>query len=101
MQQAEIERSLCININKPELLCSGKCVLNERLKADDGDSNNSTLPQQLKKAPETTFLFAPVAPKLYIETTPPTSSADQICFSYQSPVSRKATNGIFRPPQLG
>jgi len=39
LNQQAIAKSLCININKPDVMCHGTCVLHKRLQNVDGNNN--------------------------------------------------------------
>lgn len=47
LNQQAIADKLCININKPDVMCHGTCVLNERLQNVD-DNNDMPLSEIIK-----------------------------------------------------
>ncbi len=52
--QDYIARELCVNRYKPEVLCSGKCVLTKNLKADE-EQKGKPVPKQSKEQTETAY----------------------------------------------
>lgn len=47
INQEHIAQTLCVNRNKPEVLCSGKCVLNNMLEASE-ESEKQQIPSSQK-----------------------------------------------------
>jgi hypothetical protein len=58
LHQSEIARTLCINKEKPKLHCEGKCVLNQRLAAQNDKEQPSPAPfSNLEDNSRLTFFF--------------------------------------------
>jgi hypothetical protein len=74
-----VSKNLCINKNKPQLKCCGKCYLNKQLKKVDGNSGTGkTLPNKMDK-----FEFASyVIPQRYT-------------LSYSIPIPSQPMNGQY------
>ncbi|MES2689338.1 MAG: hypothetical protein V4658_02985 [Bacteroidota bacterium] len=89
-----IAKILCINRDKPEMRCDGKCYLKDQLKKQE--SQDQKLPASLKELSETIlFLTSPLitSPKLdllpFIVNYPP----------YILSVTAERAFSIFHPPQ--
>lgn len=93
-----ISKNLCINRNRPELKCDGKCYLAKRLaEAHERDQQEA----------ERNFIFQlcetladPIGHKLsFITETAGSEISNSTETPYQSPLyDRNAVTGIFRPP---
>lgn len=95
INQAYIAQVLCVNRMKPELLCSGKCVLTTNLKADE-EQDGKQRPSQLKEQKETTYCFdflpLPIDKPEEIDAYPPAPSL------YCGLRSSSRVTRIFHPP---
>lgn len=98
LHQDEIARTLCINRNKPELLCSGKCVLDERLQSHDNQEKQQ-LPVKVKISQEVYYStsFPEFQLTYSVEAAPEDSNKPQF---YLSPSATPAYGSIFHPPDL-
>lgn len=56
LNQQAIADSLCININKPDVMCHGTCVLNERLQNVD-ENNDMPLSEIIKDLKFQPFIY--------------------------------------------
>ena len=98
LHQDEIARTLCINRNKPELLCSGKCVLDERLQSHDNQEKQQ-LPVKVKISQEVYYSISlpDFQPAYSIEVVHEDTDKPQF---YLSPAATPAYGSIFHPPDL-
>lgn len=88
-----IAKVLCINRDKPERLCSGKCVLTQRMKAGEAQDNKQ-LPQ--RENDQTQYCFASLEqPAVTLSDWP---AGGGFSFFYRNPCSSSFVQGIFRPP---
>lgn len=49
INQEHIAQTMCVNRNKPEVLCSGKCVLNNMMEASEESEKQQIPPSQKDK----------------------------------------------------
>lgn len=95
INQEYIAKVLCVNRNKPEVLCSGKCILTKQLKADEGQTGKS-LPQKSKEQQETTYCFEVLQ---WLLDKPEKSAAVQKHPTfYQHPHASAFAMSVFHPP---
>lgn len=98
VNQTYIAQELCINRDKPELSCSGKCILSLTLKANSkaGDPQFANgLEELLSKTfsfdyQPFTFQINPIKLPLPIQTT--------ACFAYLKVPFSNFNHSVFRPP---
>ena len=95
INQDYIATTLCINRDKPELLCSGKCVLVKNLKADD-DSTNKKIPQKARELNETVYYLTCPAWPDYAAATP--ALTEKSVMFYLMPCSAAFPGVVFHPP---
>lgn len=96
VNQDYIAKALCINRNKPEMHCNGKCVLAQRIKAAE-EKERKEIPQKLKDQKEVVYCFS--FPKWLLEPATDLNSAPAIRFLYQRPFTSTDVKGIFHPPR--
>lgn len=98
LNQDYIAQNLCVNRNKPEMHCCGKCVLNKNLKADEGGNGaqKKQLPSGVREQKELLYYFQ-AADSLVAASGLNLYAADAV-FSYQPPVAATFVRGIFHPP---
>lgn len=98
VNRSYIAQELCINRDKPELTCNGKCFLSFQLKATpkDGDKQVAHGVEDLMGK---TLSFDFQHPSLAF-FTPKASPLNQHkdCFSYQIVVLSPLKHALFRPP---
>lgn len=95
LNQTYIAQTLCTNRNKPEMLCSGKCVLTERLKADDG-AKGQQLPQKVKAQEDAVYCFEiPDGSPVAHHASP---AEHQLPTYFHCPYASTFVRGIFHPP---
>jgi Rad3-related DNA helicase len=96
INQDYIAKTLCINRNKPEVLCNGKCVLEKNLSEEDSQSKKE-IPQKLKDQSDTVYYFDESCglPERQTEVL----SKRKRSFHYQSPFTQVCAKGIFHPPK--
>lgn len=97
INQDYIARVLCINRDKPETLCSGKCVLTQRIQADE-EQEKKGVPHKQTGQKETLYCFEYFAglserPVLRAEKQKNT-------FQHQTPITAAMLKGIFHPPNF-
>ena len=97
VNQGYIAKTLCVNRNKPERLCNGKCVLAQRLKADEGQGDQQ-LPQKIKEQPDAFFCFE--IPEWLNDWPTEILTLEKPCSFFQTPFTLGCINGVFRPPNL-
>ncbi len=96
--QEEIIANCCINKNRPELECYGKCYLQKQIRSVD----NNNLPVQnngIKKFQETDLFIIEdmdFIPKLYTKTL------EKRIFSFYASflIDQNALFGLLKPPQM-
>lgn len=97
VNQDYIAKALCINRNKPEMHCNGKCILAQRIKAEE-EKERKEIPQKLKEQKQVLYCF--YVPKWRIEPAVDLKSTQKTRFSYQSPFTSVEVKGIFHPPRV-
>lgn len=61
INQKEITELFCVNKNKPELACDGKCYLKYKLQeATDLENTTSSVPNSIIKQVQEEFLVSPI-----------------------------------------
>jgi hypothetical protein len=96
--QDYIAKVLCVNQDKPQMRCQGKCVLKQRLKAEN-EKEKKEIPRKLKKQQQV-FYFSENFTYRIECTNDWTNKEDQKTFFYQPPFTLAFARGIFRPPKL-
>ena len=97
LNQEYIAKVLCINRDKPEMLCSGKCFLDERIKADE-DQSGKQLPQKLKEQKEVVYCFEEVC-RFPAQAPEPVACVELPACCEQIRPSIALT-GVFHPPRM-
>jgi len=94
-----IASTFCVNRDKPELLCSGKCFLNQQLKADE-EQDKKTVPQKAAKNQETGYVLENTSACAFLLTTPAALLHNTLPF-FQSPHhTHPCLDGVFHPPDF-
>lgn len=97
VNQDFIAKVLCINKDKPELQCNGKCHLANQIKQQEEKENNGTAPES-KTMTEVIFIHHQ---SIEIPTSiGSTYSLNRICPYTYVFNSSDYLNRLFRPPQL-
>ena len=98
VNRSYIAQELCINRDKPELTCNGKCFLSFQLKATPRDGDKQ-LAHGVEDLMGKTLSFDFQYPSLQL-FTPKASPLNQHkdCFSYQFAVLPPQKHALFRPP---
>lgn len=97
-QQEYIARTLCINRNKPEKLCSGKCVLNIMMKKSDQKEKQSSPVSQKDKSEFWVVSIPQIGfEENFINVLPPKKTS---LFIYQTKEGLAYLNQIIHPPEL-
>ncbi|WP_026998102.1 hypothetical protein [Flectobacillus major] len=98
VNKSYIAKELCINRNKPQLHCDGKCFLAKKLKAAEEKEQKATS-EKLEKMPEITLFWSDNTVDFLgnssIEELPPLHS-----FSYIEPHYSSPFLGFFQPPKV-
>lgn len=95
LNQEYIAKTLCINVNKPEVMCSGKCYLNNKIQ-DDDEQHGSHMPFNLKNQKDIVYhysseiIYSPISKKTYL------CPISQI----QVFIESIYTDGVFHPPNF-
>lgn len=98
VNRSYIAQELCINRDKPELTCNGKCFLSFQLKATpkDGDKQVAHGVEDLMGK---TLSFDFQYPSLVFFTSEASPlNQHQDCFAYQIVVLSPQKHALFRPP---
>jgi hypothetical protein len=97
INQGYIAKVLCINRNKPESQCNGKCVLMQRIKAAE-EKEKKEIPQKLKEQKEVLYCLDNFSWLMQH----PRNRADKQkhAFPHQTPFTSAFLKGIFRPPKF-
>ncbi|HMS69216.1 MAG TPA: hypothetical protein PKD18_13805 [Saprospiraceae bacterium] len=98
INQYKIAQKYCINIDKPEVMCGGKCYLNDQLNKMNEESN-SRLPQNLKLKNEAQFL-EPIFALATFDVTTANKKHVKINSYYNQFISSHLSTDIFHPPQV-
>jgi len=98
VNKSYIAKELCINRNKPQLHCEGKCFLAKKLKAAEEKEQKATS-EKLEKMPEIVLFFdnshVDLSGLSSFEEFPKHHS-----FSYLEPSYGSPLLGIFQPPKI-
>ncbi|MFN4080834.1 MAG: hypothetical protein ACK4NS_08025 [Saprospiraceae bacterium] len=95
INQDQIARTLCVNRFKPEKLCSGKCVLQQRLQVEDR-KDDKELPQKLKDRIEASYCLDELI--LALPDAACLTVGQAKIFAYPIPFTVAFVKGVFRPP---
>jgi hypothetical protein len=98
INQDYIAKVLCVNRDKPEVLCSGKCVLRQNLQSDEGQDKKQ-LPLKSKEQKEITYCFE-MLQWLIVEPIENVVSKKHPTF-YLYPRSISHLRRVFHPPNAG
>jgi len=98
INQDYIAKVLCVNRDKPEVSCNGKCALMKDLKADEGQDKKQ-LPKKSKEQKEITYCFE-ILPWLIVEPIENVVSKKHPTF-YLYPRSISHLMRVFHPPNAG
>ncbi|MBP9689772.1 MAG: hypothetical protein KBE91_09195, partial [Bacteroidia bacterium] len=95
INQDKVVELFCINKNKPEMDCEGKCYLAQKLNKSADATDNSTAPNaKIKHTIEELFCIESA-----IQLTIPTVAHDYSFNSYYSLYSHKYLMAVFQPPR--
>ncbi len=95
LNQDKVVELFCINKNKPELDCKGKCYLAEKLKEVNQNEAGTSVPGSKYKQTSEEILFFE---KIALLNIP--SSAHQISFSFsKSSYAHQFMMSVFQPPR--
>lgn len=94
VNQNYITQAFCINKNKPELECNGKCHLSKQLAKQEQQANK--FPSSVKEIQETILFFE--SPVLIANPSFPTQQNSQLP-PYAFSISINKSHSIFHPPQ--
>ena len=98
INQDYIAQELCINRDKPELSCAGKCILNSKLNATHSDGNRdlaNELEDLFGKSISFVFDEFMIIPATAAELPLPLA---KMVFCYQFIPIKTALHAVFRPP---
>lgn len=98
VNKSSIAKELCINRNRPQLHCDGKCFLAKKLKAADEREQKSTS-DKLEKMQEITLFFQKIETGLTGESRV-FRNLIAINYFYIEPFLRARALSIFHPPQF-
>ncbi len=97
VNQNYIARVLCINRDKPEMRCKGKCVLMQRIKASE-EKEKKEIPQSIKALKDILYCFD--ASKWLLQRPVGVKGNEHKLTYYQNPSTTAFVNGVFRPPKI-
>ncbi len=98
VNQDFIATVLCINKDKPELQCNGKCHLAKQIKQQEEKENNGNTPAESKTKTEVIFIDNhSIEIPTYTLTSINTDCIDPYTFVFNS---SDYINRLFRPPQF-
>jgi hypothetical protein len=99
INQQEITRIYCINKNKPEMQCNGKCHLAQKMRKIEADYQQSKLPFAPKNAKSVDFtLFIQDIPPFVIQ--PIIVSTTNIGWFYLDSGTIDVPSNCFHPPSF-
>lgn len=98
VNKSSIAKELCINRNRPQLHCDGKCFLAKKLKAADEREQKSTS-DKLEKMQEITLFFQKIEAGLTGESRF-FRTLISINYFYIEPFLSARALSIFHPPQF-
>ncbi|MCC7027343.1 MAG: hypothetical protein IT265_10325 [Saprospiraceae bacterium] len=98
VNQDYIAKVVCINRDKPEKHCNGKCVLMKRIKAEE-ETEKKQIPQKLKEQQQGLYCLDNFS---WLMQRPRDWANDKQkqTFSHQTPFTSAFVKGIFRPPKF-
>lgn len=85
----------CINRDKPQLHCDGKCVLMQRLKSED-EQRNPMMPDMLRNIGDEVLFFEPIS-DFHLNRLAYCSERSQSA-RYEETRPEAPAPGIFKPP---
>jgi len=94
LNQSYIAANLCVNRNKPQVRCEGKCYLAKKVKEADSRQNNAERGSQ-KNLLQEAYCENKTSIKFY------TRLLQELIIANDHPALPSGHNSIFRPPQLG
>lgn len=97
INQDYIAKVLCINRDKPAMKCNGKCVLKQRIKADEEEEQKEML-QKLKGQKEVLYCIDNF--NWPIECPNKADNRQKKTFPFPTPFTLVFVKGIFRPPKF-
>jgi hypothetical protein len=97
INQDYIAKVLCINRDKPERQCNGKCVLMQRIKAEE-EKEKKEIPQKLKAQKEVLYCLGNLS--WQIERPNEFKNQQKKTFPHQTPFTSAFVTDIFRPPKF-
>jgi predicted MPP superfamily phosphohydrolase len=97
INQEYIAKFLCINRDKPEVMCNGKCILMQRVKAEE-EKEKKQIPQKLKEQKEVFYCFGNF--DWLVQLPKDWKNKRKNNFSHQTPFTAAFVKGIFRPPKI-
>ena len=94
-QKAYIVENYCVNILRPELMCSGRCYVDDMIKQiDDATTDSSTCSNDLLLLP-VWYLLESDTQKIFYPL-----SAQNANFQYQNYYKLLTSSFLFRPPRV-
>lgn len=84
---------LCINKDRPQLKCEGKCQLTKELKA--AEKHDEKLPAPIQEILEVVYFFQPVANAF---TIPFSAAASKSFAQYKAGLVSSPAFAVFHPP---
>lgn len=97
INQDYIAKVLCINRDKPELHCNGKCVLMQRIKAEE-EKEKKEIPQKLKEQKGGLYCLDNFS--WLMQHPGDWADKQKHAFPHQTPFTSAFVKGIFRPPKF-
>jgi len=98
MNQDYIAKVLCINKNKPQLHCDGKCILMLKIRANE-ENQQKKMPQVLKIQNEISYCLQILNPHQVINLV--AEMNQNLIDGHQNLYKTSFEKSIFRPPQSG
>ena len=95
INQNHIAETLCVNRYKPERLCSGKCILQQRLQVED-EKGRKEIPQKFKDRIEASYYWDELG--FALENAADLPVEQKKIFTCLIPFTAAAVKGVFRPP---
>lgn len=94
--QPYVEKMWCINKERPEKQCHGKCFLHQQLQEQQEDDASKKAPLNVEDVLKLTVFFVQTDPN----TTLPLLKKQSMIFGYLVPISQIFPFEIFHPPCL-
>lgn len=88
-----ITNVFCVNKEKPEMKCNGKCHLAKQLKKDEEKKSSG-----MAKSTEIQLILQQTSPQVVTEKTILLSTFTKDHFGYQELISTHEMTGVFHPP---